>query len=90
LHRGNVSNDLGDGPGDLRREGIVCRHQGQEIGHNPNVACRSNPVEDCETTVVATDALQQRTLLEQRLNELNDLAGDRRRHATVVLGLRPN
>jgi hypothetical protein len=37
-----------------------------------------------ESMVLAADAVQQRSFLEQRANELVDLVGDARRHALFV------
>ena len=80
LHGGNVPDKFDDGPGDVRRQGVVGRQQRPEIWDNTDLARPSDLCEAGDPMVQPADAVQKRALLEQRAHEPNDLVGDGLRH----------
>ena len=57
LDRGNLSDELGNGPGDVRRQGVVGRQQGQKIWDNANLTRRGDLCEAGNPTVLTADTV---------------------------------
>ena len=60
---------VGDGPGHVRRQTIVGRHHGQQIGDDSDLSRGGEPCEAGKPMVLAADPVQQRSPFEERVNE---------------------
>jgi hypothetical protein len=57
LDRGNLTDELGDRPGGVRRQGVVGSQQGQKIWDNANLTRRGDLCEAGDPPVLTADAV---------------------------------
>jgi hypothetical protein len=58
LERGNLPDEFGDGPGDMRRQGVVSREQRQEMWDDTDLARLRDLREADDALVLAEDTVQ--------------------------------